>query len=841
MEKYSPQGIERKWQQTWEETGLYKTPLDVTSQDKMYILPQLPYPSGNGLHVGHAEVYTACDIYARFQRMIGKKVLQVIGWDAFGLPAENYAIKTNIHPRESTDKAIDNFRSQIKALGISLDWEREVGSHNPDYYKWTQWFFLLMYKRGLAYRKNQSVNWCDSCKTVLANEQVTNEGVCERCETVVVQKYMSQWYLKITDYADKLLEGLDRIDWPEETKKRQRDWIGRSEGAHFTMHVKGKPHLSYKVFDSVPQTFRAQTFVVIAPEHFDLPEIVQGLEQEQSVLDFVEKVKQKKMEGNKFEVEQEIDGVYTGAHMENPYGTGDLPIWVATFAVAEYGSGVVGCSAHDERDFLFAKKFGIPLRPVMFPQDEKEALKVRNLEYCYHHDPEAILSDPEEFRGRKWGEVREDMLDFLVQKGMGVRAVQYKLRDWSVSRQRFWGAPIPMVFSEERKNKKRKYILIHGFTGRKENNFFPRLKSQLEDLGHAVWCETLPNPDQPNIEAQVDCILEHNDIDEHTVLVGHSLCGAVIIRLLEKTQQQVAKVLFVDSFTQPRFVDKTRPDVEHSCNWNFDLQTVAKLADEFVMLVDNSSSIIPRAESEKMQKIFDARMVMVKPAEEHFCATEEPLVSEHALVDGFIVCHKDDLPVRLPDDVDFKPTGQSPLTYSENFQKGVEEKYGSGFRREVDTLDTFMCSIWYYYRYLDPRNDEQFTSPESLKQWMPVDFYLGGAEHVNGHLLYSRFFTKVLYDAWYIDFDEPFTVHRHQGLILGEDSRKMSKRWDNVINPTDVINEYGADTCRMYEMFMGPLEDTKPWSTNGVKGVRRFLERVWKLQEKIDDGLQKID
>lgn len=650
MGHYDPQSIEAKWQQYWEDQGLFRTPADATEETKYYILPQLPYPSGSGLHVGHSEVYNGCDIYARYQRMQGKKVLQVIGWDSFGLPAENYAIKTNVHPRKSTDDAVNNFRTQIKSLGISVDWEREVGSHNPDYYKWTQWFFLLFYNQGLAYRKNQSVNWCDSCKTVLANAQVV-DGHCERCDSEVQEREMEQWYLKITDYADKLLEGLDRIDWPEETKKRQRDWIGRSEGVNWKLRVKDTD-VSFDAYDSVPQTFMAQTFAVIAPEHDKLAELVKGTEQEAAVMKFVEEIKKKKMEGNKFEVQNEIEGVFTGRYLDDPYGTGDLPLWVASFVIAEYGSGVVVSSAHDERDMAFAKKYGIPLRPVMFPADEAEAEKVRNLEYCYHHDEEAIMEQPQQFAGRKWGEVREDIIDYVVEKGIGERATQYKLRDWSVSRQRFWGAPIPMLY---------------------------------DDKG-----EIQPVPEQ-------------------------------------------------------------------------------------------------------------------------------------------------DLPVVLPDDVDFKPTGESPLNYSPSFNDGVEEKYGKGWRRETDTLDTFMCSSWYYYRYLDPKNDGAFASPEALKAWMPVDFYLGGEEHVNGHLLYARFFTKVLYDAGYIDFDEPFTKHRHQGLILGEDNRKMSKRWGNVINPTDVVNEYGADTIRTYQMFMGPLEDTKPWSTNGVRGVRKFLDRVWRLQEMVGD------
>lgn len=837
MNQYNPKEIEPKWQQHWEKTGIYKTPEITDAKNKMYVLPQLPYPSGSGLHAGHAEVYTACDMYARFQRMKGKHVLQVVGWDSFGLPAENYAIKNNVHPQISTDDAIDNFRSQIKALGISVDWDREVGSHNADYYKWTQWFFLLMYKQGLAYRKMQAVNWCESCKTVLANAQV-EEGKCERCDTTVIQKEMEQWYIRITDYAEKLLEGLDRIDWPEETKKRQRDWIGRSEGANFKMKVKGID-FEFEVYDSVPQTYTAQTFAVIAPEHTDLLQMVQGTEYEKEVVDFVEAIKNKKQTGNKFEVEQEIEGVFTGLYMDDPYGTGDLPLWVASFAIADYGSGVVGCSAHDERDFKFAKKYDIPLRPVMFPADEIEAEKVRNLEYCYHHDPEAILESPTEFKGRKWGEAREDIIDFLEESGKASRAVQYKLRDWSVSRQRFWGAPVPMLLNEDRKNKKRTFVLVHGYGGAGDSNYFPSLKAYLESLGHTVVSPTLPNTDKPNIDEQVSFLEKLVTLDSDTVILGHSLGGPVVTKWLLKTKQRVAKVVFSDAVLVPEFNDTVRPDVEVATDWStVKPESIKDLADEFVVVVDQNYPIIKKEHGEELAKVLDARLVKGNSNLPHFNGVVEEIFNEEILVSGNMPLSTEDLPVILPNDVDFKPTGQSPLTYSESFQDGVEEKYGAGWKREVDTLDTFMCSSWYFFRYLDPKNDNAFASPEALKNWMPVDFYLGGPEHVNGHLLYARFFTKVLHDAGYIDFDEPFKVHRHQGLILAEDGRKMSKRWGNVINPTDAINEYGADTVRMYEMFMGPLEDAKKWSVNGIKGVRRFLDRVWNLQERIEDAVE---
>jgi leucyl-tRNA synthetase len=647
MTDYNPQEIEKKWQKYWEEKEIFKSPEDVTQENKMYILPQLPYPSGSGLHVGHAEVYTACDIYARYQRMIGKKVLQVIGWDSFGLPAENYAIKTNVHPRESTEKAIDNFRSQIKSLGISVDWDREVGAHNPDYYKWTQWFFLLMYKRGLAYRKNQSVNWCDSCQTVLANEQVS-DGKCERCSTVVIQKKMEQWFLKITEYADRLEKDLDKVDWPEETIRRQRQWIGRSNGAdvEFPIVISTEVEKSklndkkIEVFTTRPDTLFGATYMVLAPEGSYIQEMKESIKNWSEVEEYINTTKKKT------ELERQTQKEKTGVELKgvkaiNPVSGEEIPMWTADYVLATYGTGaIMAVPAHDERDFEFATKFNLQIKEVVSGGNiKKEA-------YC--EEGKNVNSDF--LDGLETKEAKEKMINYLEEKGLGKRKVQYKLRDWSVSRQRFWGAPIPMLYDE---------------------------KGEL----HPV--------------------------------------------------------------------------------------------------------------------------------------------------------KEEDLPVILPDDVSFKPTGQSPLTYSESFQEGVEEKYGKGWKREADTLDTFMCSSWYYYRYLDPKNEHEFASKEALKKWMPVDFYLGGEEHVNGHLLYSRFFTKVLFDAGYIDFDEPFTKNRHQGLILGEDNRKMSKRWDNVINPTDVVNEFGADTMRMYEMFMGPIEQTKPWSTDGVKGMRRFLERVWRLKEKI--------
>jgi len=1029
MHSYNPKNIEKKWQEYWKKDNTFETPRVSDPEKKMYVLPQLPYPSGSGLHVGHAEVYTACDIVARYNRMNGKEVLQVIGWDSFGLPAENYAIKTNIHPRESTNNAIANFRSQIKALGISVDWERETGSHNSDYYKWTQWFFLLMYKRGLAYRKKQAVNWCDSCKTVLANEQVVN-GHCERCDTVVIQKEMEQWYLKITEYADKLIEGLDRIDWPEETKKRQKNWIGRSEGAEIQFFLisgdSSTPFrssqddiLSVTVFTTRPDTIFGVTYMVLAPEHVLVHELQSSIENWDDVQAYID-VTTKKTDLER-QVDQEKMGVeLKGVKAINPVNGEEIPVWIADYVLASYGTGaIMAVPAHDERDFSFAKKFGLSIRTVvdkdkhlifdfdgvlgntfeacihalveggneanfddakkhaveyasqkpnhtrdhsltpeelqgqkewsrafgeamskqkieLFDEFITEIAKLKNIQvgvvssgselyvkpameqsaldpthiltFEHHHskeekiemickdwgvvvediyyftDTKADVYELENFLtkghliGCAWGfsgkedlesvlgrehvlETHEDIhrlfdtlhvgegtivnsdflnglhnseaihkaMDWLEEKGVGKRKVQYKLRDWSVSRQRFWGAPIPMIKNEHEKNKKRRYIFVHGFGGSSESNFFPWLKQQLEEQGHHVVALDLPHTDTPNVQEQAEYVFAHTDIDEYTVIVAHSLGGPVTFRVLEQLSKRIAKVVLVDPVVRPEFNDGERESVQVSDSFDFDFQKIKHAAREFVILGDAQHVTIKGEHLEELAKILDARLVTVNLPERHFMVAEEPTVLEESLVSGLRPVDMDDLPVILPDDVDFKPTGQSPLTYSERFQNGVEDQYGNGWQREVDTLDTFMCSSWYYYRYLDPKNNHAFASPEALKTWMPVDFYLGGEEHVNGHLLYARFFTKVLFDAGYIDFDEPFKKHRHQGLILGEDSRKMSKRWGNVINPTDVIEVYGADTCRMYEMFMGPLEDTKPWSDSGVKGVRRFLDRVWRL------------
>ncbi|MBN1373769.1 leucine--tRNA ligase [Candidatus Dojkabacteria bacterium] len=656
--KYDPTKIEAKWIKKWEETNIYKTPEDVKPGEKYYVLPQTPYPSGYGLHVGHAEGYTASDIIGRYNRMKGKKVLEVMGWDSFGLPAENYAIKTNVHPKITTEEAIKNFIYQCKRMGLSVDWDREVGSHRPYYYKFTQWFFLLFYKMGLAYREMQQVNWCESCKTVLANDQVV-DGKCERCDTIVTQIPKEVWFLRITKYAERLDRDLDLVDWPEDSKKRQRDWIGISEGARVKFMVGTglkTCSTSIDVFTTRPDTLFGATFMTIAPEHKIISELKSNIKNWEEVSKYLESVK------NKTELERKQDKEKTGVKLEgvvavNPVNNAEVPIYVSDYVLVTYGTGAIMCvPAHDERDYAFAKKFGVDIIEVVREKGKKDS---RDYEKEGVFTEAGTMVDSGEYDGMNSEDFKKKIVEKLSKEGIAKSEKMMKLRDWSVARQRFWGAPIPMILCE-------------------------------------------------------DC--------------------------------------------------------------------------------------------------------------------------------GYVPVPEKDLPVMLPDDVDFKPTGESPLRYSKTFHEGVTcPKCGKPARREVDTLDTFMCSSWYYYRYLDPHNTNEFASEKALKTWMPVDMYIGGREHVTGHLLYSRFFTKVLKDAGYIDFDEPFIFHRHQGMIHGEDGRKMSKRWGNIVNPTDVMDRHGGDTLRLYEMFMGPLEDPKAWSTKGERGVFKFVNRTYKTAAKVSSKIVSTD
>ncbi|MBU0458162.1 leucine--tRNA ligase [Patescibacteria group bacterium] len=643
--EYLPTEIESKWQKKWEEAKLFEVDLK-KAKDPYYCLVMFPYPSGSRLHVGHWFQYSIPDSFTRFKRMQGKDVFHPIGFDAFGLPAENNAIKKGKHPHDSTKENVDYMIEQYKRMGCTYDWSKILKTSEPEYYKWTQWLFLQMFKNGLAYRKEGNVNYCPDCKTVLANEQVW-DGKCERCETEVVQKPLTQWFWKITDYSDQLLKGLEEIDWPEKTKIMQRNWIGRKTGIVFKEKVKDL-EFDIEVFDTVPQTFMAQTFTIIAPEHPLVAKLVEGTKYEKEVMEFSNRVAAKKASGN-FDIENEMEGIFTGRYIDNPFGTGDLPIWVASFVVADYGTGIVNCSAHDERDFAFAKKYDIPLKTVMVPDDKEEAEKVRNLDYCYYKADEGILDTPEEVKGMKWKDAYDPIVKYIKKNKLGDMGVNYRIRDWLISRQRYWGAPIPIVYDPDGK----------------------------------------PHP-------------------------------------------------------------------------------------------------IP---------------------EEH-------------------------LPWELPTDVEFKPKGKSPIANSKELKERTEKIFGKGWTPEVDTMDTFVCSSFYQFRFLAEGNQKEFIPKDIEKKWMPVDFYIGGPEHACMHLIYARFIAMALKDFGLVTNGEPFKKLLHQGLITNKGA-KMSKSKGNVVSPDEFVEKYGSDVFRLYMMFMGPFTDGGDWSDTGIKGVDRFAKRTYSVLSEI--------
>jgi len=643
MGNYST-AIDKKWQDKWAESGLYK--FDPNKEvEKLYVLEMFSYPSGSQLHAGHWFNYGPVDSWARFKRMQGYNVFQPMGFDAFGLPAENFAIKTGIHPQDSTIKNIAKMEEQLKAMGAMFNWENEVVTCSPEYYKWTQWLFLKLYEKGLAYRKKAPVNWCPSCQTVLANEQVV-DGACERCSTEVTKKDLTQWFFKITDYADELLDKLDGLDWPEKTVSMQKHWIGRSTGSQVNFKVKDSD-LNFDVFTTRVDTLCGVSYVVLAPENPLVDEIVSA-EQKEAVENYKEEAK-KQSDIERQSISREKTGVFTGAYAIHPLTGKEVPIWVGDYVLATYGTGaVMAVPAHDERDFAFAEKFNLPINRVIEAKDGSET----NLPFCEH----GILVNSGEFDGLTTDEAKEKIVEKLASMGLGEKKVNFRLRDWLVSRQRYWGAPIPIVYCEE--------------------------------------------------------------------------CG-----------------------------------------------------------------IVPVPENQ--------------------------------------------LPVELPYDVEFAPDGKSPLAKSEAFVNTTCPHCGKPAKRETDTLDTFVCSSWYYLRYPDNKNTEAPFNPELINKMLPVDKYVGGPEHACMHLLYARFITKALRDMGYLNFDEPFTSLTHQGLILGPDGLKMSKSKGNTISPDDYIKEYGADVFRMYLMFGFAYTEGGAWSDDGIKSVNRFVERIERIIDTAREAISK--
>ena len=965
MKKYNHKKIDKKWQKKWEEEKLYKTQ-DDKSKPKFYCLDMFPYPSGAGLHIGHPKGYIATDVVARMKMMQGYNVLHPMGWDAFGLPTENYAIKNKIHPRIATEENINRFKSQLEKIGFTYDWSREINTTDPKFYKWTQWIFLEMFKRGLAYESYEPINWCPSCKTGLANEDLQG-GKCERCGSEIERKPMRQWVLKITEYADRLLEDLDKLpEWEESIKEMQRNWIGRSEGVLVGFKIKNqkskikittqnsKLKNSLEVFTTRPDTLFGCTYTVVAPEHPLIEQLKGEIKNYKEVEKYIKQAK-KKSDLERTDLAKEKTGVkIDGLVAVNPVNNEEVPIFVADYVLAGYGTGaIMAVPAHDERDYEFAQKYGLPIKPVVLKsseysysflmgrekisEDDLKRINIKivektkdgflkilipnenideyknlvrekmscgfwnefstknNFYFIFKHQDGKIeefelnkdtndiidnygmtFNDEEPNKtpenvyswlakndfykdllihtsegvninsgfldGLPTKEAKEKMIEWLEEHKVGKRSVNYKLQNWVFSRQRYWGEPIPVIHCEACKNRKYNFILLHSFGGDAESNFFPWLKDELEKNGHSVFAPNLPNTNNPNISEQVDYVLANTKIDENTIIVGHSLGGVVAMRLLEKANKKVAKVMFVDSFIRPEFADATKPEVENSQNWDMDFNKIKSLADEFIVLADRDFTVIPRKQSLEMAKIFDARLAILKPNDWHFCGQEEPDVLRLLGLDGIYPVPEDELPVTLPEVKNYEPTGtgESPLANIKDWVNTTCPKCGAPARRETNTMPQWAGSSWYYLRYIDPHNDKALVDKDKEKYWSPIDLYVGGAEHATRHLIYARFWHKFLYDLGIVNYPEPFTRLHHVGLIMAEDGRKMSKRWGNVINPDDIVEKYGADALRVYEMFMGPFSQAVAWNTKGLVGVRRFLDKVWVLKNRIRNQESEI-
>lgn len=795
---YNPKAIEGKWQKEWSKQRFLQ---NSRKKGKFYILDMFPYPSGDGLHVGHVENFTATDIYARFKQFQGYEVLRPMGWDAFGLPAENFAIKTGIHPKLKTLQSIKNFKRQMKSIGLSYDWDREINTSSPEYYKWTQWMFLFLYRNGLAYKKKAKVNWCDSCQTVLANEQVI-DGKCDRSGDIVAQKDLEQWFFKITDFIEPtssktgekvsgLLSGLEKIDWPESTKAAQKHWIGRSEGAEVTFCVAGTEE-EIHVFTTRLDTIYGCTYVVVAPEH---PLISQQLAKNNQQIKNQAKVKKyladtkKKTDLERTELNKKKTGVrLDGVEVIHPFTGARLPVYVADYVLGTYGTGaVMGVPAHDERDFEFAKKYGLELKEVVAPNFvlEGESAPRKNVDNVERDTVSVIIENAQ-------GKI------LLIQEGN-----EYYFPGGGIEK----GESAEKALSREIKEETGytdlaiekvifQNLFCYGFRQSKNRN------NRSRDTFYYVKLRS---------EKRVKC-----EVDEGRHMI----------------------------------VWENKEDVEKKITWkhhNFvwkSFQNESCFTEDGV-LVDSGefSGLFGAVAREKMsvwlrkeklgKKVVNYRLRDWLISRQRYWGAPIPII--YCDDCGAVPVPEKDLPVKLPTDVDFRPTGESPLVRSKSFHKVVCPKCKKKARRESDTMDTFVCSSWYYLRFADPKNTKTFASKKNLEKYLPVDFYMGGAEHTVLHLLYARFFTKALMKYGYVGFDEPFQKLRHQGIILAQNGQKMSKSKGNVVNPDQVVTEFGADSLRLYEMFMGPLEDMKAWNTGSIIGVRRFLEKVWKLQDRVSN------
>ncbi len=799
MKKYNHKRVEKKWQKRWEDDKLYRTK-ESAGKEKRYILDMFPYPSGAGLHVGQPRGYIATDIYSRYLRLKGYNVLHPMGWDAFGLPAENYAIKNKIHPKTAVKKNVARYKKQLSRLGLSYDWEREINTTDPEYYRWTQWIFLQVFKAGLAYESHEPINWCPSCKTGLANEDLEG-GLCERCGSEVEQRPFRQWVLRITDYAEKLLKDLDSLsEWPESVKDSQRNWIGKSEGVEIKFPIvptdkkkkidpQEKSEYELAVFTTRPDTLFGATYMVLAPEHSMIDKLWPSIENKAQVKSYINKAK-KKTELQRTAEEKKKTGVeLKGVLAINPANGERIPIWVADYVMVHYGTGaIMAVPAHDERDLAFAMEKKLPIRHVVFPKRvDKYNPPKKNKKTVERKTVHVILTDPESDKTLflKWK--KHNWTTFIVG---GVKEDEDIVKAAKREVEEETG-----YFDLEFKKMTPFHVEAYYFAAHKDEN--------RKALTSAVHFE-LKSKKRREVSAEEN--------GKHEV-VWHSL-------------QEVA-----DSMTCAEldvWLEWLRKDGEYA----YTGQGVLENSGEFSGVESEDAK---RAINKKVggRKKIKYRLKDWVFSRQRYWGEPIPLV--HCAVCGVVPVPEKDLPLKLPGVKSYEPTGtgESPLADISSWVNTKCPKCGGSARRETNTMPQWAGSCWYYLRYIDPKNNRRFASEKKEKYWMPVDLYVGGVEHATRHLIYSRFWHKFLYDQGFLSSKEPFKALRNQGLIMGSDGRKMSKRWGNIISPDDVVNDVGADSMRLYEMFMGPFEGEVSWSTNGLMGVRRFLDKVWRLSEKI--------
>jgi leucyl-tRNA synthetase len=824
---YDHKKIEQKWRKEWEKNHIYKTDdpasLKATqgkTKQKCFVLDMFPFPSGDGLHVGHPKGYIASDIYSRFKKMNGYNILHPMGWDAFGLPAEQYAIKNKIHPRLAVEKNVARFKEQLSLIGFNYDWEKEINTTDTRYYKWTQWIFLKLFEKGLAYESFEPVNWCPSCQTGLSNEDLDGNA-CERCGTIVEKKPMRQWVLKITDYADRLLADLNTLDWPEHVKEAQRNWIGRSEGALLKFKVKSQKSKvangEFEVFTTRPDTLFGATYCVMAPEHKFLDEWKDQIENWDEVLKYREEMK-KKTEIERTSEGREKTGVrLLGMTAKNPVNNEELPIFIADYVLAHYGTGaIMAVPAHDTRDYEFAKKFGLPIRevisrvllylsPSLEGENERGCVKKTLAENSPHPDlpskereedgrmktQSAYIGDGALINSGKFnGMTSEEAKKAITEFAGGKMKTTYRLRDWVFSRQRYWGEPIPVIHCEKCSFDKNNAKL-------ELNIYDEKIWQQLCDGRKTIETRAL-NPEEKeryfgNV-ATGDCI----------VFTNKNSGNKKMFRVL--SSEKFANLS--ELYSRKELLGKILPEVK----------------------------IGSLQELEDVWKTFSSGEYVQKLNQNGIIAWEIEKVTE------VVPVPEKDLPVKLPEVDSYEPTGtgESPLANIHDWVNVKCPKCRGDAKRETNTMPNWAGSSWYYLRYIDPRNQNALADKEKEKYWSPVDVYVGG-DHATRHLIYARFWHKFLFDIGAVNYPEPFKRLEFLGVILAEDGRKMSKRWGNVVNPDDIVETYGADTLRVYEMFMGPFEQSSTWNAESIIGPRRFIERVWKMAEKVKSQKSKAE